>query len=315
MPEPLGLAEDSPHYTIVCSGDDRAQWLEQRRSTIGASDVPAILGVSDYGSPLSVYASKVSDVETEEDREESEVQKWGRIHEPHIVEEFAKEVQREVHHNKVLVRSIPYPHHSATIDFLQRCAKYAEPGNGEVKHTGYKWERWSDGVPFDVLVQFNAQLLVTGMSWGSVVVLLRGCKLLYDDQERDQRLIDDVILPECERFWWHVTNREPPPPDGSESARVALKKLYPTATPGKVVPLPASLCHWDEQLQVLTEARKLAEKNEQYAKQQLIAGIGDAEIGTLPNGVIYRYPEVHVKAHQRKESRYRKLTRVAPKEV
>ena len=39
---------------------NREAWLEARRNGIGASDTPGILGVSQWASPFSVAASKLS---------------------------------------------------------------------------------------------------------------------------------------------------------------------------------------------------------------------------------------------------------------
>jgi putative phage-type endonuclease len=69
--------------------DNRQAWLEARQRGIGASDAAAVLGLSGYSSPYSVWYSKTSPIEDRGD--EDELIYWGRRLEPIIADEFWKE--------------------------------------------------------------------------------------------------------------------------------------------------------------------------------------------------------------------------------
>ena len=50
------LLEQVPH--VSTEEMSYAEWLEARRKGIGGSDAGPIMGLSDYGSPLTVYIDK-----------------------------------------------------------------------------------------------------------------------------------------------------------------------------------------------------------------------------------------------------------------
>ena len=75
-------------YDLIGNSNQREEWLRLRRTGIGASDSPAILGASPWSSGLAVYAEKIdTDAPIEE---ESERLMWGHILEPVILERFVK---------------------------------------------------------------------------------------------------------------------------------------------------------------------------------------------------------------------------------
>jgi predicted phage-related endonuclease len=55
---------------------DRPVWLDWRRTRVGGSDVSAILGISNYGSPWSVWAEKVGLIGDEPSDELMEAGRW-----------------------------------------------------------------------------------------------------------------------------------------------------------------------------------------------------------------------------------------------
>ncbi len=274
-------------YEVVCGSDDRDAWLEQRKLGLGSSDAPSILGVSPFRSALSVYTDKLG---LTVDEEETEAQKWGKILEPHILDEFGKETGRAVWPAGQLLRSTALPWQMATLDGEQRNEKHgADVGLVEAKATGWRVGDWAEGVPMHVFTQVQHQLAVTGRTWGSVVVLLNGCKLLWADVERDNAFIADVLIPAEADFWQRVQDREPVDPDGSASAREALRALYPNAVPGKFVDLPGDLMEVDKLLWELKAERKEAEQRIEKAEQQIKAAIGDADAGLFSNGISYTF--------------------------
>src|SRR5262245_52949583 len=72
--------------TVTLAPDiDRAAWLEARRKGIGASEIAAVLGISPWESPFSLYWRKVNGW----DYEPSSEMEWGTRLEPVIAEKYA----------------------------------------------------------------------------------------------------------------------------------------------------------------------------------------------------------------------------------
>lgn len=298
-------------FEVVCSGEDRAAWLEARRSGIGSSDAPAVLGVSPFKSALAVYTEKLG---LTADEEETEAMKWGRILEPHILEEFAAETGRDAWRAGQLIRSADIPWLMATLDGEQLAEQRgADVGNVEAKATGWRVGDWDEGIPHHVFVQAQHQLAVTGRRWGSVVVLQNGCRLLWADIERDDAFIGNVLLPAERDFWQRVQAREPVAPDGSESAARALRALYPAAREGVIAHLPGELIELDDELEVLKVAAKETERRAEEIRQRIKQAIGGAEIGLLPNGVSFNHRLQQRAGYTVKPTEFRQLRRSAPK--
>ena len=73
---------------------NRAVWLQERRTGIGGSDVPAILGISPYGSPYSVWADKLGLLP---ERECSEAMRQGADLEAYVSRRFCEETGLKAH--------------------------------------------------------------------------------------------------------------------------------------------------------------------------------------------------------------------------
>lgn len=297
-------------FEIVCDAtDDRQKWLEARRTGIGSSDAPGVLGlpgVANWTSPIKVYTDKLMpDLEDVD----SEPAKWGRILEPHIIAEFSRDLGRKAEPDQKLIRSRRWPFMLATCDATQTADDKPDAGTLEVKATGWRAGDWSDGIPDHVQVQAQHQLAVRDWEWGSVAVLLRGVQLQYCDIQRDEALIERIV--EANRELWERFQRgEPPNPDGSESAREALKVLYPKDT-GEVITLSGEFSAIDDERSELAEKIKELQKRKEFLDQQIKGALGDATVGVCPNGVTYTHRLQQRKEHIVKASEFRVLRRKA----
>lgn len=294
---------------------DRRAWLAARRTGIGSSDAAAILGVSNFASALGVYTSKLGlDIEESDEQggEETEPQRWGKIMEPHIAEEFSRKTNRVVSRENLFVRSGRIPFMTSTLDAFQ----YSDDrpnrrGVLEIKTAGWGASNWEEGVPIGVRVQIQHQLATTGFQWGSAAVLMRGQKLLYCDVERDDKFIDEVLIPAEADFWMRVQERRPVDPDGSASAREAIKLLYPTHDTKSVV-LSGDLIDLDMEREELRAKIKEMEHRVEFIDQRIKMEIADHEQGVLANGVVYTHKKQDRKEHIVKASTFRKLHRIDP---
>lgn len=295
-------------FEIVCDSFDREAWLEARRSGIGSSDAPGVLGISPFASPLSVYADKIG---AAFDKETSEAMRWGTKLEPLIVEEFGQETGRKVVRTNQLIRSTERPWQLATLDAEQEKLGRDGPGVLEIKATGFRAGDWTEGVPAHVFAQVQHQLDVTGYRWGSVAVLMFGCRMLWADVARDDTFIEKMRAAEAD-FWARVLAREPVAPDGSKASLDALRALYPHDT-GEVIVLPGNLIGLDAEREALKAEMKSSEGRLACLDAELKAAIGDASVGELANGVSFTYRLQKRKAYEVKETNFRVLRRSAPK--
>jgi putative phage-type endonuclease len=288
---------------------ERADWLERRRKTVGASEVAAILGMSPWKSPFALYLEKVGEVEVS--GEETAWQRWGNILEPAICDEYSAQTGRKVvDHGRYAVRySETCPHLSATLD--REVLAYDERGPGcmDAKSAHFvKAKEWEDGAPLLYQVQLQAQMEVTGYKWGSLAVLIGGSDFRWCDVERNENFIAHMRRKVAE-FWHCVETRTPPEVDGSLSTAEVLKKLYPNDS-GEAVALPGDAATWTDEYMSACDAEKAAVAQKTEAANKLRAAIGDNTFGILPDGSRWSLKTTSRKESVVKASTYRTLRRL-----
>lgn len=208
----------------------REDWLSVRRSGIGSSDAAAACGLNPYKSPLELWLEKTGrdgNLPKIDPQDEDSPTYWGNILEPIVAAHYTKRTGNRVRRiNAVLQHpDSALPWMLANID--REVTGAPDVQILECKTAGVNGARlWKDGVPEYVQLQVHHQLAVTGKQAADVAVLLGGQRLEIHRIERDERLIARLI--ELERqFWRYVETDTQPPADGSESADLALRCLYP----------------------------------------------------------------------------------------
>jgi putative phage-type endonuclease len=291
--------------------DSRDAWLDARKSGIGASDAAAVLGVSQWRGPLQVYCDKLGIAQT--DPAEVEAMEWGLALETPIAARYQRETGRTVIDPGpfTIHRSPEHPFMLATVD---RFIDTPDRGRGvlEIKTTGGFRGEWDTDAPLPYQIQIMHQMAVTGLAWGSLAVLVGGQKFLWMDVERNDEFIAALVERERE-FWQRVQDQNPPPPDASESCRELLKRLYPREAPGQVIALPPDAAKWDAQRREAKAAMDVASASCREAENLLIAALGEAEVGLLPDGTRYSYKSQNRKGYTVEPATFRVLRRSEPK--
>ena len=289
---------------------NRAEWLERRKHSLGASDVAAVLGANPWRSPLEVYTDKLGLLP---EKEVTEGMEWGLRLEPAIAEKYAEETKREVSHlgQYTIIQHPDYPWLHATLDRV-----ISDPVKGvgalEMKTTAFAMaSEWAEEPPLMAQVQLQVQVGIAGYPWGSIAGLLSGRKFVWADFDADPEFFASAVE-QTKAFWRRVELQDPPPPDDTESATRALKSLYKIVLVDQVA-LPGEFIDLDDELQKVKEEIKEKKKAETLLKNRLIAAIGSAGAGVLPNGVAYSYKSVHKAAYSVEAMDYRELRRVKPK--
>lgn len=273
MPE----AEVTPYPT-------REEWLAARRDSLGASDAPILFGLSSFTTPLGLYMSKVGEPE---ERTESESARWGTLLEGVVRSEYARVSARPVLHIGPyrIHRSRTHPYLSATLDGILPDTTRG-PGILEIK-TAHRASETDEAAP-SYQVQAQQQMLVTGATWGEIVVLYGGQRMVrYPVTANDA--FQKILLREAESFWQRVQTRTPPPIDASQASADLLKSLFPAAVPGRRITLPDEAVEWDIAFESAQASIKVLETQRDLAKHHLQQLMGEAEEGVLPNGTRYTW--------------------------
>lgn len=291
-------------YEVASSGRDRAEWLRARKEGIGGSDAAAIVGVNPYSSPLSVYVEKLELGDSDPDGEVSEQARWGKILEPHVIEEFRRRSGRTIRRDGRLLRSRRRPWQLATLDARQWDPKF-HPGPGlvEAKSTRFNWER----IPDDCWAQLQHQFAVTGFQWGSFVVLDLMRREIHDvDVAPDPDYQRELIEREAE-FWSDLTRGVAPDPDGTAASAKALRLLYPDEVPGKTIELSSELGELSDELQELKRRTQVDRYRREEIEIDIKAALGDAEVGLFADGTGYTYRTQERREHVQHASTFRAL--------
>lgn len=276
-----GLAVDDGYTPPPTAAEARADWLAWRRHGIGASDIAAIVGISPWASPWSVWADKLDLLPDEPETEVMEAGRWleaaiGPWFEHRTGLRVAGQQQRCQHRSDPIAR--------CTVDGLVYDRPPLAPLNGaepisplEIKVTG-PGRRW-DEIPEHYQAQGQWQMHVTDRDRVFFAVLM-GRRLDVHELTRDQGDID-YLAERAAAFWDdHVVPGDPPPIDDHDATARALAAVYPTATPGTAVDvdhIAGRLTDWAAAKESVKHAKALVDG----AANEIKAALGDAEEGTV----------------------------------
>lgn len=207
---------------ILSADAPRETWLEKRRGMLCASDVAAIMGVSNYGDQYSVWADKTgrtvdytNDAQARGlDLEEAVIANWLNRH-----AEYPVKIRRAG-----LMQSKNWPRAGATVDRLSAC-RY---GRCVVEaKTQIEIGEWGTETAPEVPVQFQFQgqwqLYATGRDHVHFVVMGPRFVPLHRIMLRDMELIGFMVSTGMQ-FWSYVETDDAPP--ATRHAGDAIKQIY-----------------------------------------------------------------------------------------
>jgi len=268
----------------------REDWLEVRKNGIGSSDAAAAVGLNPYKSQLELWMEKTGrdDALPQVDpHDEESPMYWGNILEPIVAAHYTKRTGNRVRKINAVLQH-PDPDKAWMLANIDReVIGTSDVQILECKTAGINGVRfWKEGVPEYVQLQVHHQLAVTGKQAADVAVLLGGQHLEIHRIERDEALISNLIQLERE-FWQYVESVTPPPADGSESAELALRCLYPQDA-GNTVDLSddRNLSATFADLVALRESIAQQEKLEAKLKQSLQQAMGNASGALFETGEV-----------------------------
>jgi putative phage-type endonuclease len=178
---------------------NRKDWLKERKTYIGGSDIGAIIGCSSYKTALDVYMDKTS--ETLEELEGDAIY-WGNALEDVVAEEYSKRVNLPVEVETKLLRHSKYPFIAANIDRWVDSGRYIL----ECKTAGFMARKsWGDvpsskQIPESYQCQVAYYAAITGVPKVDIAVLIGGQDFriytYHADQVFQEKLIRAAVM-----FW------------------------------------------------------------------------------------------------------------------
>ncbi len=246
------------------------------RVTLGGSSAAAAAGIDPYRSRVMLWLELTGRVE----RPETEAMAWGTALEPVIMAELAERGYDPspdvIDHWRDDARPwlVGHPDGFVTLDPGARALL-------EVKTAGPFAHRWDESAPLHYQAQCQVYMYLTGLGRALLACLVGGQRLVLQTIDRDDTAIG-YLLAALDDFYGYVLRDEPPPPDGSDSARDALALMYPSATSGLVHRLTAA--EWESVRELRARKEQLAAVKAQMTEleNKLKAAMGDAETAVSP---------------------------------
>jgi putative phage-type endonuclease len=267
----------------------REEWLAERSTYLGASDGPTVLGINPFKTPYQLWAEKTGAAEPEDLSDKECVEFGNRLERP-VAEAFGDRTGRHVEMwtRHLLLRDTARSYVGCTPDATQMCPVRG-PGNLQIKTTNeFAAKDWKKEPPLYYQVQFQQELHVRHMDWGSVAVLIGGQRLRYFDITRDDEFIHETLLPALDKFWTLVRSNVPPEIDGSEGTTAMLKRMHPNDN-GNTVTLPDEALAHTRVIADCKEAIKNLKAEQTAAENKIKAAIGSNTFGLLPDGRLWTW--------------------------
>lgn len=301
------------------TNEQRAAWLEGRRTGIGGSDVAAVLGLNPWKTPLDVWNDKLG---LSEDKGMSEPAYWGTVLEDTVAKEFqlrtGKRVQKVSHQfadpeNDWAIanidRAIINPDIAKRVRPLEMTEKeIAKYGNRPITTDiafeaktahAFTADLWGPSQELEIK-QNNLRTeheiplyYETQIQWYCGILRLRGMYLAVLIGGSDFRMywidarpdVFQVIKEKCSAFWNnYVLTKTPPEPINIED----VLKLYGRSN-GKAIEAQGDLAiNYGEYARLNGEIKEL-KKQQDAVKAKIAIDMKDNEILTLDGKKVLTY--------------------------
>ena len=187
---------------------NREEWLRERKTYLGGSDLGAVIGVNKYKTALDVYLEKTSEFVEEANNNATY---WGNVLEDVVAQEYSKRVNLPVEVETKLLRHPEHEFLAANIDRWVGNKEYVL----ECKTAGFmmskEWgEEGSDSIPESYLIQSAGYASICDVPKVDIAVLIGGQDFRIYTYERNKEFEEKLIKIAC-NFWNnHVLKRIPP---------------------------------------------------------------------------------------------------------
>lgn len=261
---------------------------EQRKERInylGATDASAVLGMSRWSTPLSVWAEKIGLVPPKDLSRNRAVIRGTKL-EPYVSDLFEEETGKKL---AVVPDTAYHPKYKFLAANLDRILP-AEDAIVELKTANWRQKKeWADGqAPREHIIQVMHQLAVTGKPRAYLA-----CLILGDDDpltirtiERDEAAIANLVKREIE-FWRGFVETKIMPATVMSGDKETLDAMFPEAEDEKAIQLGDDAAKLIEALGAYTADALHLEDEINKLQNTLRALLGTAECGETATHRVY----------------------------
>jgi putative phage-type endonuclease len=282
----------TPTGIRVLSADaGRETWLTERAKYLCSSDMAAVLGVTEYSTPLHVYLSKRG--EAPEDTA-GEAALWGTLLEDVVAREWTRR-NRSVTRRIGLVRHQERTWQACTLDrVVAECPDGAGPCALEVKtRSAFLAGKWKEEIPDDVLAQVVWAMTTCGYTHMHVAVLIGGQEYRQYTVKLDEELATDIVAA-GEKFWTENVQAgvEPVVAGHGEALGKLYDQLYPDHDGLQKLDDMDDLLEAQEQIHEYELGRLMESrgaKRKKDARAQLLRILGPAEYAIIDDREAFSY--------------------------
>lgn len=274
----------TPTGVVVCDAPPLSEaWFEARRQGITATDLPKILGETEYGNAISVWMDKTGRPWEDEAGEAAE---WGNELEPVVAKVWCRRNDTNAAKPEMLGRRGAEWMRASLDGLVSRCPHgLTDKAYGcglEVKtRSGFVTGLWRDDMPDDVLAQVAWQRIVTDLGHIHVACLFGGQKMREYLYVRDDQL-EAFLIQEATRVWQHVKDDTQPLADPNALLTRVLNALHPNREGVANLPATETIAVLDNYETARLDVAE-ATRRKEAAKAQLVLALVDAEDAAVVN--------------------------------
>lgn len=245
---------------------NRSEWLAQRRTGIGGSDVAAILGLSPWRTPYQIWEDKTG---RSEEQPETPALYWGRLLEDPIRQAYADRTGLTVTKPDRMFTSEEHPFMLANLDGIASDGRIVE---FKTTSRADGWgEEGSDEIPDYYQTQVQHYMSVMGAERADVGVLIAGRDFRIYTVEADAEL-QRMLIEEEAKFWELVKTDTPPVVNCTDDAA----RRWRTATANKFLSADAEILSVWEDLCAIRHQIDVLKEEEDALKTLIMRAMKDA---------------------------------------
>lgn len=278
----------------------RETWLKHRRSGIGASEIGAVLGLSEFKTPYQVYLDKTSEEVTDYSNKYTE---RGIAFEDVVAERYTALTGNKVKRDNKMRFHPDHPFLFCSLDRIIPSAENADgPGVLELKTvTMAAHKKWEQQIPLAYFAQLQQQMAVTGYKWAEIALLVVETAEVWPIHiDRDDAFIEKMIEI-AKDFWFnHVVPLVPPPMAVPDFEKILAPKE-------EQVEADSEIAQHLFALRSLKEDAKLTEEKIKEAEEKVKGFMGDKAYLTVGGSIVATWKATTRKGYTVKDATFRTL--------
>lgn len=263
---------------------DRQAWLKERGNGIGSSEVGAIMGLSQYETPYSVWLRKTGRVAP---KQENFLMRAGHYLEDAVSKFYADETGVDIIKASagdwlIVDNERPFMRVSPDRIFWLPNMPHTKANKGIVECKTTQRSVDADSVPLTWYAQLQYQLGVAGFTNGALAWLTAGRDFGYINVEFDPEFYA-MIVEAVSDFWYNYVQADQEPEPINASDAVAM---YPKHIQGKSVQADGETLAKYNELKVIKQQIKTLDERKVELENDLKFCIGDAEMLVTEEGSV-----------------------------